>query len=81
VKIQESENQIVTHYQVCDQRPADSTLLVPSVEEHVRQFGHAPKVVAADQGFFSAANEAKAEDLGVRRVSIPSHATKSQARK
>jgi hypothetical protein len=27
VLIQEAENQMVTHYQVCDQRPADSTLL------------------------------------------------------
>ena len=27
VLIQEAENQIVTHYQVCEQRPADSTLL------------------------------------------------------
>jgi IS5 family transposase len=38
-------------------------------------------VVAADPGFFSAANEAKAEEMGVRRVSIPSHATKSPARR
>ena len=27
VLIQEAENQIVTHYQVCEQRPADATLL------------------------------------------------------
>jgi len=26
VLIQEAENQIITHYQVCEQRPADSTL-------------------------------------------------------
>jgi IS5 family transposase len=81
LKVQEAENQIVTHYQVCEQRPADSTLLVPSLEEHVRQFGHAPEVIAADPGFFSSANEAKAEEMGVRRGSIPSHATKSPARK
>jgi transposase, IS5 family len=81
VKIQEAENQIITHYEVCEPRPADSTLLVPSLKEHVRQFGRVPEVVAADPGFFSAANEAKAEEMGVRRVSIPSHATKSPARK
>jgi len=79
--LQEGENQIVTHYQVCHQRPADSTLLIPAVQKHVEIFGHAPKDVAADPGFFSAANEAKAEELGARRVSIPSHATKSQTRK
>jgi len=81
VKVQEAENQIITHYEVCEQRPADSTLLVPSLEQHVRQFGRVPAVVAADPGFFSAANEAKAEEMGVRRVSIPSHATKSPARR
>jgi len=81
VKVQEAENQIITHYEVCEQRPADSTLLVPSLEQHVQQFGRVPDVVAADPGFFAAANEAKAEEMGVRRVSIPSHATKSPARK
>ena len=31
VKIQEAENQIVTHYEVYDQRPSDSELLTPSI--------------------------------------------------
>ena len=81
VLIQEAENQIITHYQVCEQRPADSTLLEGCLEQHIQQFGHAPERVAADPGFFSAANESKAEALGVRQVSIPSHDTKSPARK
>ena len=80
VLIQEAENQIVTHYQVCEQRPADSTLLTGSLEQHVEQFGRAPERVAADPGFFSAANESKAAQMGVKRVSIPSHDTKSPAR-
>jgi IS5 family transposase len=37
--------------------------------------------VAADPGFFSAANESKAEQMGVGQVSIPSYGTKSSARK
>jgi len=41
VLIQEAENQIVTHYQVCEQRPADATLLVGCLEQHVEQFGRA----------------------------------------
>jgi IS5 family transposase len=81
VLIQEAENQIVTNYQVCEQRPADSTLLEGCLEEHVQQFGRVPERVAADAGFFSAANESKAEAMGVRRVSVPSHDTKSAARK
>jgi IS5 family transposase len=81
VLIQEAENQIVTDYQVCEQRPADSTLLEGCLQQHVEQFGRAPKRVAADPGFFSAANEFRAHQMGVSRVSIPSHDTKSPARK
>jgi IS5 family transposase len=55
--------------------------LAGSPEQHVEQFGRAPERVAADPGFFSAANETKAEQMGVRRVSIASHDTKSPARK
>ena len=80
VLIQEAENQIITHYQVCEQRPADSTLLEGCLKQHIEQFGHAPKRVTADAGFFSAANESKAEEMGVIRVAIPSHDTKSPAR-
>ena len=81
VLIQEAENQIITHYQVCEQRPADSTLLEGSLQQHVEQFGRAPQSLAADPGFFSAANESKAEQMGVKRVSIPSYDTKSPTRK
>jgi len=81
VLIQEAENQVITHYQVCEQRPADSTLLDGCLQQHVEQFGRAPESVAADPGFFSAANESKAEQMGVKRVSIPSHDTKSPTRK
>jgi hypothetical protein len=75
VKIQKAENRLITDYQVLDQRPADSTLLIPSIEQHIQQFGHARDALAADPGFFSAANEAAAEKLGVKRVSIPSNGT------
>ena len=81
VKIQEAEQQIVTHYEVYDRRPADCDLLVPAVEEHLRQFGHAPRLVTADAGLFSAANEAASRELGVRRVSMPNHSSKSPQRR
>ena len=80
-KIQEAENQIVTHYEVYDHRPSDSHLLTPSIAKHQQQFGRAPDLVAADAGFFSAVNEAVAEPMGVRRVAIPNRSTKSEARK
>jgi transposase, IS5 family len=81
VKIQEAENQIVTHYEVFEERPSDSALLTPSIERHIELFGHAPDLAAADAGFFSAANETRAEELGVARVAVPSKSTKSQQRK
>jgi IS5 family transposase len=81
VKIQEAENQIVTHYTVFDQRPSDSELLIPSLEQHQLLFGCVPTIAAADAGFFSAVNEARAEDMGVRRVAVPSQSTKNSQRK
>ena len=77
VKIQEVENQIVTHYEVYDRRPADSDLLVPSLDVHEKQFGQAPRLVAADAGFFSMSNEVEAHRRGVKQVAIPNLSTKS----
>jgi IS5 family transposase len=81
VKIQEAEQQIVTHYEVYDERPSDSDLLVPALDVHEQQFGRPPRLVAADAGFFSARNEAAAHARGVKRVSIPNRSTKSAERK
>ena len=81
VKIQEAEIQLITSYQVLDQRPADSTLLIPSLEQHVQIFGRAPEALAADPGFFSAANEAAAQKMGFKRVSIPASGTPGKQRK
>jgi IS5 family transposase len=81
VKIQEAENQIVTHCEVFDQRPSDSDLLTSSIETHQQLLGRVPDLVAADAGFFSAANEAAAKELGVKRVAVPSRSTKSEKRR
>src|SRR5256886_7929330 len=62
IKIQEAENQIITDYEVCDQRVADSTLLIQSIEAHEEKLGRVPELVAADAGFFSAANETAPKD-------------------
>ncbi len=81
VKIQEAENQIVIHCEVFDERPADSDLLTPSLEKHKELLGRTPDLAAADAGFFSAANEAAAKQLGVKRVAVPSRSTKSEKRR
>jgi IS5 family transposase len=81
VKVQEAENQIVTHVQVYDQRPADSDLLVDAVAKHEEVCGRTPHLVAADAGFYSKTNEKELEEKGVKRISVPNRSTKSQARK
>src|SRR5260370_35619391 len=48
VKIQEAENQIVTHFEVFAERPADSTLLLPSIQMHQQGWRASPPPVSAD---------------------------------
>ena len=81
VKIQEAENQIVTHFEVFAERPSDSALLLPSIQVHHQRLGRTPRMVAADAGFYSQANEKAAQTLGVRWVSVPNKNTKSKERK
>ena len=81
VKVQEAENQIVIDYEVYDNKPSDTDLLVPAIERHETLTGRTPDLVAADNGFFSAKNEAAAHEKGVKRVSIPNRSTKSEARR
>ena len=81
VKVQEAENQIVIDYTVYDEKPSDSDLLIPSIETHQTRMGRVPDLAAADAGFYSAKNIAKAEEMGVKRVSVPNRSTKSAARR
>jgi IS5 family transposase len=51
------------------------------VEAHQRTFGRAPRLIAADAGYYSRANEEGAHALGVEQVSIPNRSTRSDARR
>jgi IS5 family transposase len=81
VKVQEAENQIITHFEVYDERPSDSALLVDAVEIHQQQTGSLPRIVAADAGFYSQANEKKLQEMGVKNVSVPNRNTRSEQRR
>jgi IS5 family transposase len=81
VKLQEAENQIIIAYEVYDKRPNDKDLLVPAVQLHEQRLDRAPELVAGDAGFYSAHGEATIQDMGVKRVSIPNHSTKSTERR
>jgi IS5 family transposase len=81
VALQETENQIITHYEVFEKRSSDQRLLLPAIEAHQRKLGRVPRWVAADAGFYSRANEEKARALGVNYVSIPNRHTRSEQRR
>ena len=81
VKLQEAENQIVIDYEVYNQRPSDTDLLIPAIEAHQAKLGRPPRLVAADAAFYSAKNDAAAKAMGVKRVCIPNRSSKSRERK
>jgi transposase, IS5 family len=80
VKLQEAENQVIIAYEVYPQRPQDRDLLIPAIEVHQAKLGRTPRLVAADAGFYSAKNEAKANAKGVRHVCIPKPGSRSTVR-
>jgi len=71
VLLGETDHGIITTYDVLEENPADTTLLKSVVKGHRRLFRKRLKVVAADRGFYSQANEDWLKDSGVKRVSIP----------
>lgn len=81
IQLQEAENQIITHYEVYEQRLADQQLLIPAVEAHQRKLGRVPRLVAADAGYYSRANEDAVKEMGVKYVSIPNRNTRSEERR
>jgi transposase, IS5 family len=81
VKVQEGEGQVVIDFEVYDQRPADSEVLLPAIEIRQQLTGRTPNMAAGDAGFYSAKNVAMAKQIGVKRVSVPSRSTKSASLK
>jgi IS5 family transposase len=69
--VQDTENKIITRYQVFEGNPCDDVLLVPAVDAHIDMFGRAPKSVATDRGFASPKNEAALRKKGVADISLP----------
>jgi len=81
VQVQETENQIITHYDVFDQRPSDRELLLGAVETHERVLGRVPHLATADAGYYSRAQEQAVEEKGVKWVAVPNRNTRSAERK
>ena len=81
VQVQETENQIITHYDVFDRRPSDRDLFLGAVETHERVLGRVPHLATADAGYYSRAQEQAVEEKGVKWVAVPNRNTKSPERK
>jgi transposase, IS5 family len=81
VQLQEAENQVITHYEVFDERPSDRELLLAAVEAHEQKLGRLPRLVTADAGFYSQAQEHAVKEKGVKQVAIPNRNTRSAERK
>jgi len=81
VQLQEAENQVITHYEVFDQRPSDRELLRGAVAQHHKKLGRVPRLVTADAGYYSQAQERAVEEMGVKWVAVPNRNTRSPQRK
>lgn len=80
VRFDQCDGKIITSWEIYDKNVSDSETFVPAIERHVKQFGKAPYMTAGDRGCYSSENERLAEELGVKRVSLPKRGKKSRKR-
>ena len=80
VRIDEVENGIVSGYEVAAGNRADQQQWAPALEHHISLFGQAPRLAAADRGYWSAHNERLARELGVQQVVLPARGPLSAER-
>jgi len=71
VRIDEVENGLVSNYAVAAGNPCDQLQWTPAIQAHCAIFDRAPRLAAADRGFWNAANEKAALQLGVEQVVLP----------
>lgn len=80
VWLDEVEGGIISGYRVLKGNPSDEKQLSPSLAHHERVFGKVPKLVAADRGVYSAQNERRCTERGVKQVCLPKRGNKSKER-
>jgi IS5 family transposase len=81
VILQDTEQGIITGYEVLEDNPGDSDFVEDALGKHVDVFEKPPNEVATDRGFSSADNEDKLKNAGVQRVSMPKKGKLSKDRK
>ena len=80
VWLDEVEGGIVSNYRILKGNPHDTQQLVPSLDQHIKNFSSPPKIVTTDRGVYSQANENYAQSLGVKEVILPKGGYRSQER-
>lgn len=71
VFLAESRIGLITQYQVLEGNPCDVVHVEPSLEQHQKVFGSAPRLYAGDRGFYSAANLQACQQAGVKTECLP----------
>lgn len=71
LRLTETEERIITEYALYNGNPADATLLIPAVENHIAITGTVPWALATDAGFGPAPNMKTLTKMGVQRVCMP----------
>ncbi|HUS16067.1 MAG TPA: ISNCY family transposase [Chloroflexia bacterium] len=71
VLLDEVEGGIVSHFAILDDVGLEHPHFIASLDAHQERFGHPPDLVAGDRGLYSAENEERARERGVRRVVLP----------
>ena len=80
LEIQQSDGKIITHWAIHESNVSDTERFVPAVKKHIKTFGKPPNCASGDRGYSSADNENDAQELGVKRVSLPKRGKKSKER-
>src|SRR4051794_1063344 len=72
IRLDEVEGGIITGYSILEQGGGqDQGHLADSLANHRKQFGRPPRVLAADRGMSSAADERLAKEAGIKHVALP----------
>ena len=62
IQIQQVREKFITDYQVFPERPNETLLLLPCLEQHKGLFGHYPETLTADKGYYDGARIEALED-------------------
>ena len=81
VFLAESDQGLITQYEVLQGNPNDEIHVEASLQRHQQTFGHAPQLYGSDRGFYSQHSVHACRRAGVKVVCIPQCGGKKTARR